>query len=74
MKNDWIVDRIEENIVVLELPDRSHKSVQKELFSWPVKEGDVVSWDGTQYQYDEKQTVERRNRLLQKSKRLFSGE
>ena len=50
----WIVDRIENNIAVLEAKDKTHLDVPLSLFPDTVKEGDVVILreDGT-YKTDE---------------------
>ena len=58
MATFWIVDRIENNIVVLEANDKTHLDVPLSLFPDTVKEGDVVILreDGT-YKTDEAKTA-----------------
>ena len=68
----WIVDRIENNIVVLEAMDKSHSDVPLSLFPDTVKEGDVVILreDGT-YKTDEAKTKARKAKLFELQKKIF---
>ena len=68
----WIVDRIENNIVVLEAMDKSHSDVPLSLFPDTVKEGDVVILreDGT-YKTDEMKTKARKAKLFEMQKKIF---
>lgn len=68
----WIVDRIENNIVVLEAMDKSHSDVSLSLFPDTVKEGDVVILreDGT-YKTDEMKTKARKAKLFEMQKKIF---
>lgn len=68
---DYIVERIEENFVILELPDRSHRTVLLDRFLDPVTEGDVVFQDGKFYRTDVLKTVKRREEMVKKTRRLF---
>ena len=68
----WIVDRIENNLVVLEAMDKSHSDVSLSLFPDTVKEGDVVILceDGT-YKTDEEKTKARKAKLFEMQKKIF---
>ena len=68
----WIVDRIENNIVVLEAMDKSHSDVSLSLFPDTVKEGDVVILreDGT-YKTDEAKTKVRKAKLFEMQEKIF---
>ena len=68
----WIVDRIENNIVVLEAMDKSHSDVSLSLFPDTVKEGDVVILreDGT-YKSDKEKTKARKGKLFEMQKKIF---
>lgn len=68
----WIVDRIENNIVVLEANDKTHLDVPLSLFPDTVKEGDVVILreDGT-YKTDEAKTKVRKAKLFKMQKKIF---
>ena len=68
----WIVDRIENNIAVLEAKDKTHLDVPLSLFPDTVKEGDVVVLceDGT-YKTDEAKTKARKAKLFELQKKIF---
>ena len=68
----WIVDRIENNIAVLEAKDKTHLDVPLSLFSKGVKEGDVVVLcdDGT-YKTDEMKTKARKAKLFEMQEKIF---
>ena len=68
----WIVDRIENNIAVLEAKDKTHLDVSLSLFSKGVKEGDVVALceDGT-YKTDEMKTKARKAKLFEMQEKIF---
>lgn len=68
---EWIVDRIEGELVVLERPDRTHEHLPITAFSTPVKEGDVVVFRQGSYAADPERTRERRERILKLQKKLF---
>ena len=72
MATFWIVDRIENNIVVLEAMDKSHSDVSLSLFPDTVKEGDVVILreDGT-YKTDKEKTKARKAKLFEMQKKIF---
>ena len=68
----WIVDRIENNIVVLEAMDKSHSDVSLSLFPDTVKEGDVVILrEGGTYKTDEAKTKARQAKLFEMQKKIF---
>ena len=68
----WIVDRIENNIAVLEAKDKTYLDVPLSLFPDTVKEGDVVILreDGT-YKTDEMKTKARKAKLFEMQKKIF---
>lgn len=68
----WIVDRIENNIAVLEAKDKTHLDVPLSLFPDTVKEGDVVILreDGT-YKTDKEKTKARKAKLFEMQKKIF---
>ncbi len=68
---EYIVDRIEEHLVVLELPDRSHQMVELNCFSSEVKEGDVVQKIDGLYIVDQQRTQQRRAEIQELTKHLF---
>lgn len=68
----WIVDRIENNIAVLEAQNKTYIDVPLALFFDVVKEGDVVVLceDGT-YKTDEAKTKARKAKLFEMQKKIF---
>ncbi len=65
-----IADRVEEGFVILEKEDMSHISLPLSTFDFPVKEGDVLLFDGEKYINDAGERDERRQRLLMMQKKL----
>lgn len=69
----WRVDRIEENLVVLENADKSHADVPISDFVGDVREGDVVYRlsDG-KYCVSPEATADRKKTLFELQKKIFS--
>lgn len=65
-----IVERIESGLAVLEKENLSHETVELCLLPTGVKEGSVLTFDGTEYRLDEREEEDRRRRILEKQKRL----
>lgn len=59
----YIVDRIEENYVVLEAEDKTMQDVESFMFPEGIKAGDVVRLIHGQYVIDEEATKERANQI-----------
>lgn len=59
-----IVDRIEDGIAMLEMEDLSHISVSSDSFGVPVKEGDILLFDGVNYTVSEEETEDKKKKLL----------
>lgn len=70
MDKIYAVDQIVENIVVLEEIHTKEKK-EVELSSLPtVKEGTILTFNGTEYQIDESIEETRKNRIKEKLERL----
>lgn len=69
----YIVDRIENDIAVLETEHKTFLQISLSDFKTPVREGNVVfvGADG-KYYADTEKTEERRKRLFQLQKNIFS--
>lgn len=67
-----IVERIIENTVILEQNDLSHIKVSKDMFNFDVKEGDVVFLNKGKYEYDSKNTLERKEKINDLFSRIFN--
>lgn len=63
MMNQAIIDRIEENLVVLELYNRKLIKVERSLLALEAREGDVVDFDGCCWQVDREATKRRRQEI-----------
>ena len=61
----YIIDRIEGNIVVCELEDKSIKTERLELFPDNIQPGDVVYEIDGRYEIEDKVTKERKRRIQQ---------
>ena len=68
-----IVDRITENIAVLEKDDLSHVEVDSSLLPDGAKEGSVIRCDNGVYTLDTGAEEERRKKILAKQKLIFSN-
>ncbi len=66
----YIIDRFEENFVVLEKEKGGTIDVEKSLLPG-AKKGDIVIEKGGKYFIDEKLTNERRESMMEKIRRLF---
>lgn len=66
-----IVDRIVENIAVLEKEDMSHVEVNCSLLPEGIKEGSVIDYDGTAYRMDYESEQTARARIINKQKSIF---
>lgn len=67
----WIVDRIEENIVVCESEDKEMKSFLIHDFSEEVKEGDVVMQENGKMKVQHKETEKRKKEMQEKFRNLL---
>ena len=65
-----IVDRIEEEIAVLEKEDMTHMYVKLCELPAGTKEGSVLIFDGTSYAVDTEEEEIRRKRMLELQSRL----
>lgn len=66
-----IVDRIVENIAVLEKEDSSHYEVSLNELPTGTKEGSVLRFDGEAYSPDYDEEAERKRRISEKQRLLF---
>lgn len=66
----FTVDRIADNIVVLEKEDRSHIEVALSDIGIDIKEGSILLFDGEVYSADKANEDERRKKLFQMQERL----
>lgn len=67
-----IIDRIEENTAVCQREDRSVFTLPLSRLPQGVKEGDVLREENGVFKADPDETAERRKRIQEKMKRLFS--
>lgn len=69
----YIVDRIEQDLAVLECPDKTFQNVPLSNFAFAVREGNVVYTDANGvFQLDETATEARKKRLFALQKNIFS--
>ncbi len=66
----YIVDRIEENFVVLERETGGSIDVKRELLP-NAERGDVLTEENGLFRIDEKETLERKKRISEKMNKLF---
>lgn len=66
-----IIDRIENNIAVCELDDRTIKNIPLSNFSFIPQEGDVCFIEGNEIRFDYYQTKSRKDKLEKMIKDLW---
>lgn len=70
---EYILDRLEGNMAVLEGQDRLWDIPWSQL-SPETAPGDVLTWDGQAWAIDREKTQARKERIQQKMRRLFGRE
>ncbi len=65
------VDRITDNIAVLENEDNSHIEVSLATLPHGTKEGIVLFFNGSEYVIDTKKATERKMRIAEKQRLIF---
>ena len=68
-----IVDRITENIAVLEKVDLSHIELDVSLLPKGIKEGSVIMYENGVYTIDDADEEERRKRIFAKQRLVFTN-
>ena len=69
----YIVDRIENGIVVLEKEDLTHIEISLVNLGFEVKEGNILLLDNGKYTIDEAAEDERRRKIYNKQKNIFKN-
>ena len=69
----YIVDRVENNIAVLEKDDLSHIEIQVSEIAFEVKEGNVLLFENGKFVLDEAYEAERRRKIFEKQKNIFKN-
>lgn len=67
----YTVDRVEDGIVTLEKSDITHVDYKGSDFSFPVKEGNILIFDGEKFQLDAAEEEAARKRILEKQRNIF---
>ncbi len=70
----YIVDRIEENIVICENQEtKKMEEFEKINFSEEIKDGDVVILENNKFKIDKKETEKRKEEINDLMKKLMKG-
>ena len=69
----YIVDRIEEGIIILEKEDMTHIEIDKNDFPFEVSEGNVLIYDSGAFFHDNDEENIRRKRIFEKQKNIFKN-
>ena len=69
----YIVDRIENGLVVLEKEDLTHIEISLDNLDFEVKEGNILLLDNGKYTIDEAAEDERRRKINNKQKNIFKN-
>lgn len=67
----YTVDRVEDGIVTLEKSDLTHVEYKESDFFFPVKEGNILIFDGEKFQLDAAEEEAVRKRILEKQRNIF---
>ncbi len=67
----WVIDRFEGDFAVLEDEDGSHINAHRDLIPYNAHEGDVIEPCEHGFTVREDLTAQRRERIREKSKKLF---
>lgn len=67
----FTVERIYQDIAVLEKEDMSHIEVSTKLLPKDLKEGNVLVFDGSDYLVDDEAEVQARARIIEKQRSIF---
>ena len=67
----YTVDRIEDGIVTLEKADLTHVDCKESDFSFTVKEGNILIFDGEEFRLDTAEEEAARKRILEKQRNIF---
>lgn len=71
----YIVDRIEEDIVILEkYPTKEMIEIDKKILSSDIHEGSIIIYDGNRYYLDNDEEKKRRQEILERFMRLRDEE
>ncbi|MEE3342811.1 MAG: DUF3006 domain-containing protein [Bacilli bacterium] len=71
----YIVDRIEDDLVILEkYPSKEIIKIDKNILSSNIHEGSIIIYDGDKYYIDVDDEIKRRREILEKFMRLRSEE
>ena len=68
--NFWVIDRIEDNLVICQDENFNTIKINKELIVGILKEGYIIRKEKEKYILDEKKTIER-NKKIKKSFQIF---
>lgn len=67
----YTVDRIEDGIVTLEKADLTHVDCKESDFSFTVKEGNILIFDGEEFRLDTAEEEAARKRISEKQRNIF---
>lgn len=67
----YSVDRIEKGFAVLIDDDDNIKDVEISEFSFPIKEGMIINFDGENYFSDDQETEKRKKEIINLQNKLF---
>ena len=68
----FTVERIEEDIVILEKEDLTYIQVPVASFPKSIKEGNIIFFDGVCYSFDNQSETDTRKRIAEKQKKIFN--
>ena len=72
--NFWVIDRIEDNLVICQDENFNTIKINKELIVGILKEGYIIRKEKEKYILDEKKTIERNKKIKELMKGMWQKE
>ena len=69
--NFWVIDRIEDNLVICQDENFNTIKINKELIVGILKEGYIIRKENEKYILDEKKTIERNKKIKELMKGMW---
>ena len=69
--NFWVIDRIESDLIICQDENFNTMEISKDCVVGSLKEGDIIKKQGERYILDERETIERNNKIKELMKGMW---
>lgn len=69
--NFWVIDRIESDLIICQDKNFNTIKINKDCIVGILKEGDIIKKQGEKYILDERETIERNNKIKELMKGMW---